>query len=74
MTKHTLAKWAVTGAMVLAAPFALAQAASTTGSTTSPGTPNTGAGGNAAQTLALLGVSAAAVLGAAAYLASRRYA
>ena len=73
--KQTVAKWAVIGALTLAAPLALAQTTSTsTGSTTAPGTPNTGAGGDMAQNLAMLAVSGAAALGAAAYLAKRKFA
>ncbi len=72
--KSTIAKAAVAAALIAAAPLALAQTASTTdtGTSTTPGTPNTGAGGDALQNMLLLGVSSAAVLGAAAYLARRK--
>lgn len=69
-------------AVLLGAPLAFAQtttgsttytttgSASTTASTT-PGVPNTGAGGDAAQNLLLLGISAAVALAGIAYLSAR---
>jgi hypothetical protein len=47
----------------------------TTGTTsTTPGIPNTGAGGDAATNIALLGISALALVGGGAYLARQRFA
>ncbi len=45
-----------------------------TGSSSTPGIPNTGAGGDVSTTLGVLGVSALAAIGAAAYLARQRFA
>ena len=47
-------------------------ATGTTGTT--PGVPNTGAGGDAAGNLAILGASALVAIGGAAYLARQKYA
>lgn len=75
MTTKTLGRAAIVGLIALSAPFAFAQTASTTGtgagSTTPPGAPNTGTGGDAAANLALLTVSAATALGAAVYLSRK---
>lgn len=70
-TKKLMARVGLGALIALAAPFAFAQTSTTTSSTT-PTAPNTGAGGDMAQNLLLMGVSSAAVLGAAAYLASRK--
>lgn len=43
------------------------------GTSTTPGTPNTGAGGDATTNLALLGISALALIGGGAYLARQRF-
>ena len=58
-------------ALALLMSASVASAQTTTDSTTTPGTPNTGAGDMHANTL-MLGVSALAAIGGAAYLA-RRY-
>lgn len=63
--KKILSRAAVAGLLFLAAPFAFAQ-------TTTPGTPDTGVGGYAAGNALVLGVLAAAALGAVAYLARRK--
>ena len=64
--------------LALAAPLTYAQTASTTTNTsagsaaTAPGAPSTGAGGSAAQNLAVLGASALALAAGGAYLARAR--
>ncbi len=81
---------AVSGALLLGGSgLAFAQTYDTTGtsgtgtsvtgtsaasSSTTPGVPNTGAGGDATTNLAVLGVSALVAAGGAAYLARKRYA
>ncbi len=49
-----------------------AVAASAQTGTTTPGTPDTGVGGNATSSMILLGTSALAALGAGAYLLGRK--
>jgi hypothetical protein len=79
-TKKILGRSAAIGLLILAAPFALAQTASTTdtsgsGATTTdtstPGAPNTGAGGDAATAAGVLALSAAAAIGGAVYLSRK---
>jgi hypothetical protein len=50
-----------TSAILLTAGVAQAQTGTTTGTTTVPGVPNTGAGGDISETAMILGVSAAIV-------------
>jgi hypothetical protein len=50
-----------------------ATATGTNATGTTPGVPNTGAGGDVATNLALLGASAVIVVGGAAYLARKKY-
>lgn len=64
-TNKLLTRAAAVGYMALLAPLAFAQ---TTTSSTTPGAPNTGVGGDPTGTLAVLGVSAVAVIAAAVYL------
>lgn len=60
--------WAVLGASA-----ALAQTSTTTmGTTTTPGVPNTGAGGDLLTNVLLLGISAAAVVAGIVYLVRMR--
>lgn len=59
-------------AVISALTFGGAIAAAAQTSTTTPGTPDTGAGGNATSSMLLLGTSALAALGAGAYLLRRK--
>lgn len=68
-TKKALSRIGALAFLALAAPIAFAQ---TTTSTTTPTVPDTGVGGDAIATMALLTVSAAAAIGAAFYLANRK--
>jgi len=67
-TKKFLSRAGAAALMTLAAPLAFAQ---TTTSTTTPGVPDTGVGGDAITTMAVLGVSAIAAIAAAMYLSYR---
>jgi hypothetical protein len=67
--KKVISKVATGAALILAAPLAFAQ---TTTPTTTPGVPDTGVGGDMMTNLIMLAIAAVVVLGAAAYLASRR--
>ncbi len=78
-----LASGAAISAMLLGgSSMAFAQTTTTTTGTdtttmtssSTPGVPNTGAGGDAATNLALLGISALALIGGGAYLARQRLA
>lgn len=69
ITKRVLATGAL-AALLIAGP-AFAQTASTTDDTT-PGTPNTGSGGNAAANMVLLTGSALVAIGGVTMLARRR--
>ncbi len=69
-TKQLLTKGAALGFVSLAAPL-MAFAQTTTDATTTPGVPNTGMGGDAVASLALLAVSAATAIAGAVYLSRR---
>lgn len=64
-TKKVLARVGALAAFALAAPVAFAQ---TTTSTTTPGVPDTGVGGDMVMTIAVIVVAAAAAIGGALYL------
>lgn len=66
MLKKTIGTIALSAALALVAPMAFAQTSTPT--TTAPGVPNTGAGGDQAVTLAVMAVSGLAAMGGMLYL------
>ncbi len=68
-TASKIAGAAAAAAMLLVASAAFAQ--TTTDATTTPGVPDTGAGGDVAANVALMTLSAATALGAAVYLSRK---
>ena len=69
--KKTIAALAVVGSL-LTTGVAFAQTTTTTGSSTTPGTPNTGAGGTATANWVVLGATGLVALAGIGYLATRK--